>query len=265
MAALGFVVTRHVRSATTNRYWNRCVQCIARVYPECPVVVIDDHSDPAFVSAEAEYPHVTVVPSPYPRRGELLPFVMYVTHRWWPQAVFLHDSVFVHRRVPLQSVLPVMPLWHHEKDQEDGSRVLQVASALLSSTSGRIVRRLRPEPDELRLSWRKDGEPPSTWYALCFGAQCIVTLAFVQHLEATYGLSRLVQVVTTRRDRCAWERVAGALFWEESPALRRLRTPSLFGDIVTKPRAFQYTFDDYERDVAAQALFPPFVKVWTGR
>jgi len=41
----GFIITRHVNSETTNKYWNFCIQSIRRFYPFKKIVVIDDNSD----------------------------------------------------------------------------------------------------------------------------------------------------------------------------------------------------------------------------
>jgi hypothetical protein len=51
----GFIVLRHVNSALTNEYWNECVKCIRRFYPQKKIVVIDDNSNKDFVKADFEY------------------------------------------------------------------------------------------------------------------------------------------------------------------------------------------------------------------
>ena len=38
----GFIITRHVNSPTTNKYWNQCVKCIRTFYPFVKIVIIDD-------------------------------------------------------------------------------------------------------------------------------------------------------------------------------------------------------------------------------
>ena len=41
----GFIMTRHVNSEKTNRYWNHAVRCIKRFYPFRKIVIIDDNSN----------------------------------------------------------------------------------------------------------------------------------------------------------------------------------------------------------------------------
>jgi hypothetical protein len=55
----------------------------------------------------------------------------------------------------------------------------------------------------------------------------------------------------------------GLLFCEEYPKLVNIK--SLFGDIITKNKTFQYNYDQYKVDLKNGKIIYPFVKVWTGR
>ena len=48
----GFIITRHVNSEKTNKYWNKCVRCIREFYPFRKIVIIDDNSNQKFVKSE---------------------------------------------------------------------------------------------------------------------------------------------------------------------------------------------------------------------
>ena len=100
-------------------------------------------------------------------------------------------------------------------------------------------------------------------FNLCFGCQCYIKLNFLEILENKYKITNLINVVNNRTDRCSLERILGLLFCQEYPKL--LKINSLFGDILTKPNAFQYTYDDYKKDLNNKKIMNPFVKVWTGR
>jgi hypothetical protein len=40
MDTYGFIITRHVNSEKTNKYWNNCVMCIRMFYPYKKIVII---------------------------------------------------------------------------------------------------------------------------------------------------------------------------------------------------------------------------------
>ena len=41
MDSFGFIITRHVNSENTNKYWNHCVKCLRTFYPEKKIVIIE--------------------------------------------------------------------------------------------------------------------------------------------------------------------------------------------------------------------------------
>ena len=74
MVNFGFIITRHVNSLKTNKYWNHCIKCIRSLYPLRKIVVIDDNSKKEFLSADFQYKNVEIVETEFHGRGELLPF-----------------------------------------------------------------------------------------------------------------------------------------------------------------------------------------------
>ncbi len=266
MVDLGFVVLRHVRDAQTNAYWNRCVQCLRTWYPDCPVVVVDDHSCAEYVSADSAYDPawVRVVSSKYPPgRGELLPW-LYLAEEPddvfdFDAAVVLHDSVFVHARIPfdrLASSVDVAPLWHFPPDQENAANTHRLADRLRDGAD--LRRRLAaPTASDARLLW--SATPRATWTG-CFGAQVFVRRTYVRQLHRKYGLDRLVDVLRCRADRCCWERLLGCMLAADTNS----PPPSVFGNIF-QYCAWGYTYAQYVEDGRLHRRVPPFVKVWTGR
>lgn len=233
MEDLGFVLTRHVTSEHTNRYWIECCRCIRLFYPTAPVVVIDDASDPAFVKGDLQ-PNCTVVASDYPKRGELLPYLFLKKHRPFKKAVILHDSVFLTAPIPTDTVVDVKFLWHFDRRWE------------CASTQKLLV--LLPEYTALNNIFH------STQWVGCFGVQSVITLDFLD----TLPLELLVDHIHEREDRCGLERIFSLLCHLRRPGI--LHDPSLFGCIHDQPRGWGYTFQEYQRH-------PPGapVKVWTGR
>jgi len=251
----GFIITRHVNSEKTNKYWNQCVKLIRIFYPFRKIVIIDDNSNPNFVNADFKYSNLTIIQSEYHGRGELLPYVYYLKYKWFPNAVIIHDSLFIHFKIPFESLsIPVLPLWHHNYDKENIHNIIRLAAAL---TNNRILFK-KLKNDNLIISFNKTDK-----FNLCFGGQCFIKLSFLELLENKYHISNLVHVIHNRTDRCSFERIIGLLFCQEYQELNSLG--SLFGDIFNQSRAFHYTYDDYIIDLKNKKIKHSFVKVWTGR
>ena len=257
MPDYGFIITRHVNSERTNRYWNQSVKLIRTFYPRRQIVVIDDNSVQDFVKADHNYKNLQVIQSEYKGRGELLPYVYLLRYKWFPNAVILHDSVFVHRHVPFEAIsIPVLPLWHHSYDKENLPNLLRIASGLTNQRH--LINKLNGSSiNILGLTNKLEG------FSLCFGVQTYINLDFLEKIEMKYRISRLVDYVFNRTDRCALERIMGLIFCEEFPRIKAIK--SLFGDIVTQYRSFGYNYDNYLEDIQKGRALRPFVKVWTGR
>lgn len=256
MSQYGFILTRHVNSEKTNRYWNQCVKLIRTFYPFRKIIVIDDNSNQQFVKADHPYKNVTFIQSEYPGRGELLPYIYYLKYRWFPSAVIIHDSLFIHRKIPFETFnMPVIPLWHHNYDKENVNNIARITSTLNNNTN--LIKKIYG-PDMNILGMTKNDK-----FNLCFGGQTYIKLDFLDLLQAKYNINNLVNAVHNRKDRCALERILGLLFCEEYPSLSKIN--SLFGDILAQRRAFDYDFDEYNADLRRRKVLHPFVKVWTGR
>lgn len=264
----GFIITRHVNSESTNRYWNHCIKCIRRFYPHRKIVVIDDNSNQEFVKADFDYMNVEYIQSEYPGRGELLPFIYFLRRRFFEKAVILHDSVFIHKRIAFGKLaIPVMPLWHfdsnHDPHVDNKRNNARIAGYLTNSSD--IVRKLLPgggNPDTVMMT-KMDWKTTNKWNG-CFGVQCFISWGFVKHLEDKYRITNMLNGVVCRTDRCSLERVMGILFNVECP--ETLRIGSLLGDIMKyMPHGYGYTYDEYMNLLREKKVLRPVIKVWTGR
>ena len=255
MESYGFILTRHVNSETTNKYWNNAIRCIRRFYPHRKIIVIDDNSDPSFLNAEYEYRNVEYIQSEFRGRGELLPYYYYLHNKWFANAVILHDSVFFHRRINFESIVgryKAIPIWHFPPDDENKLNMLRIANGMQNKYL--VSSRLN--------SWRNTNIiQGSDWYG-CFGVQSFINHDFLVHLNNKYRFTNLVMHVFTRMDRCALERIFGVMFYTELPGLRISK--SLLGNILTYCR-WGYTYDEYKKGVRTKQLKNSVVKVWTGR
>jgi hypothetical protein len=255
MSNYGFILTRHVNSEKTNKYWNQCVKLIRTYYPLRQIIIIDDNSNQEFVIADHEYKNVTVIQSEYPGRGELLPYIYYLRYKWFPKAIIIHDSLFIHKRIPFETLnMQVLPLWHHIYDKENVNGLLKLASSLKNNHN--LLDKINGSTINI-LGLNKNS------FNLCFGGQAFIQLTFLERLQNKYNINALVKVIRNRTDRCAFERIIGLLFCEEYPEL--INVNSLFGDIMNKYKAFEYNYDEYTVDFQRKKIIYPFIKVWTGR
>ena len=258
MNQFGFILTRHVNSESTNRYWNHSVKLIRTLYPRAKIVIIDDNSNQEFVKADFNYKNVEFVKSEFPGRGELLPYYYYIRNKYFENAIILHDSVFIHKRINFEFLRgeKVMPLWIFEQDAENLDNTLSIARNLnYSYDIGKALRVKDMKTLVLEV-------PRAKWYG-CFGCQAYINHGFLVRLEKTYGISSLVDTVKTRPDRCCLERILGCLFSRENPRVGINK--GLFGSIFKHYRGFEYSFDDYIADLKQGKVAAYSVKVWTGR
>ena len=69
MNSFGFIITRHVNSEATNKYWNQSVKLLRTYYPYKKIVIIDDNSNQDLVKADFDYKNVEIIQSEFPGRG----------------------------------------------------------------------------------------------------------------------------------------------------------------------------------------------------
>lgn len=259
METYGFIITRHVNSAKTNRYWNHCVRCIRNLYPFKKIVIIDDNSNKDYLKSDFEYQNVVIVESQFKKRGELLPYYYFLKDKYFENAVIMHDSVFFHKRLNFEKLvgMNVIPFWHFPADKENAMISVNITSQLTNSFS--IQSKLTYQDTVLGLPQNNQ----NNWNG-CFGCQCFISLKFLTYLENKYHITNMVELVKCRRDRCCLERIFGVLFYTENMAELR-NTKSILGRIHNHYAAFSYTFDKYMNDISKDIIPQHVVKVWTGR
>lgn len=251
----GFIITRHVNSEETNKYWNHSVKLIKTFYPRKKIIIIDDNSDQKFISSEHNYDNLIIIQSEYPARGELLPFIYFLKYKWFDNAVIIHDSVFIHRRIPFEVFkCPVLPLWHHPKDKENVNNIIRIVGNLKNNRT--LYSKINNRNDMI-LGFNDQK------YNICFGCQCFINLRFLERLEFKYKISNLVNVIHCRKDRCSLERVMGLLFNEEYEKLKYIK--SFFGEIRYHHKSFGYHYSEYQNDFNNKKIVHSVVKIWTGR
>lgn len=257
--SFGFIITRCVNSEKTNKYWNQSVKLLRHLYPRKQIIIIDDNSNPEFIKADFEYQNVNIIQSEYPGSGELLPYVYFLKNpSWFDNAVILHDSAFVHKKIAFDKVKePILPFWHFSYDKENVHNILRICSGLKNNY--RLMQLLSQNNHALGVNmniYNTDN------FVCCFGMQAYIKHSFLSSLEEKYGISNLVHFVKTRTDRCAMERIIGLLFCLEHQPLVHYK--SLLGNIQVTGN-WGYTYDQYEEQFKNKKVNKMIVKVWTGR
>ena len=246
---LGFIMLRCVKKAGHNQHWNRCVASINRVYPECQIKVIDDHSNLSHVVSNPKHTNVEVVNSEFsPGSGEMLPYYYYYTlgARWFQQAIILHDSTLVQHRLRNISEHKYVPLWHFDSRQAE-EKVLQ-AKIL---TQCEAVRRVS-------ICTMMENKPAWTG---CFGAMSIIRHAFLTKVLDEESLYRMTQIVRTRHERMAVERVIPCVMYSYDA---RLQKNGVSGCIFRHPRFYGCTYGFYAKNKHPFRRYP-VVKFWSRR
>lgn len=250
----GFIITRHVNSVKTNNYWNHCVKLIRTFYPLTKIIIIDDNSNYEYINSEFNYINVDIIQSEFIGRGELLPYYYFLKHKFFANAVIIHDSVFFHKRINFESFngINVLPFWFFHSDTENLDNTKRIAGKLKNNIL--ISNKLSKDFNVLGMNSDK-------WYG-CFGVQSYINLGFLEQIENKYGITKLISEVNCRKDRCSLERIFGVIFFTESPKL--LNQKSLFGDII-KYEKWGYSYDEYMVNFKKGIIPRAIVKVWTGR
>jgi hypothetical protein len=253
MNSFGFIVTRHVNSEKTNKYWNHCVKLLRTLYPFRKIIIIDDNSNYQYVKAEFNYKNVEIIKSEFPKRGELLPYYYFLKGKYFDNAVIIHDSVFFHKRINFEDFgkINVLPLWFFNSDIENVENTQRIARKLKNY----LALESKLKKDTILLGLRSD-----KWYG-CFGVQSYINLKFLEHIEQKYGITNLISAVNCRADRCCLERIFGCIFFTES---KIANSKSLLGDIM-KYQKWGYTYDEYMEHLKKGTIPRGIVKVWTGR
>ena len=254
MSSYGFIITRHVNSEKTNRYWNHSVKLLKLLYPNNKIIIIDDNSDKNFVKADFDYKNVEIIESEFKGRGELLPYYYYIKYKFFDNAVIIHDSVFFHKKInfDLLNNINVLPLWFFDRDKENLNNTLRIINNLKN--------KILIEP-QLSFNNIVIGLPHNNWYG-CFGVQSYINHGFLLQLQNKYNLTNMISAVSCRADRCCLERIFGCIFYAENPKI--IKPKALLGNIYNYD-TWGLTFDDYMNNLKMNKKIRPIIKVWTGR
>lgn len=240
---LGFVMVRHIQNETTSKYWYKSCQYIRQHYPNAPIVIIDDNSNPQFVHPQLEktIPNLRIIPSEYPRCGEMLGYYYFWKNKWFDKAVVMHDSVFLKKWIDFERYRCVRFLWHFDTKVFDD---VPTETEYLRKVDGPYLRTY---------------ENKDLWNG-CFGVMSVIDHDFLRKIQSIFVL---MDVVKTRPQRSCMERVFAVMCRHHYPELSK--GWSIMGDIRAYPLGWGYSFHTLEAQEKTGMNFPALVKVWTGR
>lgn len=232
MNEIGFIILRHVNNNLTSQYWMYCYDCIRIHYPEYPIMIIDDNSNYKFITEKNLY-KTTIIKGEFPGRGELLPYYYYLHNKLFDTAVIIHDSVFINKHINLK-VDKYKLLWnfeHHWDQHEDETKMIK------SFNNNHLLTFYQNK---------------SLWKG-CFGGMSIITHDYLVEVNNNYDISKLLNYVLVRYNRCSFERVIACLLYSNE------KNETVFGNIH-KYCPWGITF----REISKYDHLP-FLKIWTGR
>jgi hypothetical protein len=237
----GFIILRHVNSTSSNLYWQQAYDCVRKLYPEEPIIMLDDNSRPEFLT-EKVMSNTTLVQSEFPGRGELLPYYYFLKNKWFDTAIILHDSVFLHQHIDTH-VTNYKLVWEFEHSWDNSNNIRRVLGSLDNS-------------QELLEFY----ENKSLWRG-CFGGMAIIAHDYLQKIDTRHSFAKLLEAIQNREDRMAFERVIACMLQIQNPR------QTLLGDIhqyLSRYGGWGYPYSSYLRDKEHLSSFP-IIKVWTGR
>lgn len=244
---IGFIILRHVCSEETDKYWKLCYDTIRVFYQENPIMIIDDNSDPLYIT-EKHLEDTIIVRSEFPQRGELLPYLYYLQNPIADIVMILHDSMFITKFIDFSEVDCYKSLWdfEHTWDQpHDEARIIQVYN------------------NQLLNSFHYSNE---LWYG-CFGGACIITHEFLQFIQSDFDLFKLTDMITCRYHRMSFERVIGCIMQLQYHKFRKMtevgssdKNHAFFGNIHIYTPWASATFSNKH-----EFMHLPIIKIMSGR
>ena len=241
----GFIMTRHVNSIETNKYWNRSVQLLRLYYPENKIIIIDDNSKKEFIKEDFNCENILIIDSEYKGRGELLPYIYFLNNKWFENAVIIHDSVFFHKKYDFNSLIcKMIPLWYFVNNDSEIGVILNIANYLENNED--IIKNI--------INWNDH-----KWVS-CFGVMNFINFDFLKKINNKYKLTNLINVVKTRSHRCALERIFGIIYYIETNEKN-----TLFGLINDSNIPYSLNYDYNYKKYIESFICKDIIKIWTGR
>lgn len=257
-----FILTRHVTSEKTNELWQECVRCIRQWYPKDIILIIDDYSDPTFLSTDSHSPELqenvlNIQSELGPGCGEILAYYYFHKMKIADTAIILHDSFWIQQPIPGLEEMRKDPFFkirylmhfeigHHNLHQETGFL------STLQNSEGIIYHY---------------HHLPLTKYG-CQGIQSVISHQFIVEMQEKYRVFKVCPHIFSRYHRMSMERVFAAICNYMCPELFGTNCISVYGDFFQEYiDKYEYTGYDFflenrEKIAEEKRLF---IKIFSGR
>jgi len=216
---LGFIILRHVNSARSKELWYLSYQCIRKLYPENPILIIDDHSNYNFIDTnlEKQLVNTTIIKNTKVGRGEILPYLYYLENKIAEKIIFLQDSSFITKKIDVSNIKNFKFLWDFRRGHQPTSwyntgRQTNVCKLLLNSNK--------------ILNFMKD---KNKWFPST-GCQCIISYDYLKKINDMYDLKRIESKIITRSQRIDFESVVSIIVFSLEDKVVKTNEKSYFGD-----------------------------------
>jgi hypothetical protein len=239
----GFIMTRHVNSYITNKYWLECVKNIRTYYPDNKIIIIDDNSNYMFIDNEdTVLTNCTIIDSCYIGGAELLPYYYLYKYKFFDKAVIIHDSVFIQKKLNIDNTKKIQFLFDFEHHWDMVKKEIS------------FIKLLNNNSELLQLYYQKH-----LWKG-CFGVMSVINYEFLKLIIEKYNIFILFDYLKNRDDRSSVERVFSVICNCEDKTL--IGNTSIYGNIH-RYIDVGYTYDNYISD--KNKIKHDIIKVWSGR
>jgi hypothetical protein len=235
---MGFILLRHVNTPKSDWFWQESYYAIRKYYPDHKIVIIDNQSNPLFLS-DIPMTNTEIVNSPYDQRGEFAPFYYFLKEKWFETAVIVHDTAYLQRPIPWETEKYRFFWGFHFKDHKVQRR--KEALEMIDSLDN---------ADQVRAFY----DQPEEWCG-ALGSMMSVRHEFLVALEEKYHWTRWIDVIVNKNYREAMERVLPCLMQNESRPPRFVVAIDMFSHLP-----YGLPFDDRHKHRHLDVI-----KVWGSR
>tara|TARA_B110001469_G_C9642343_1_gene323361 strand:+ start:1680 stop:2696 length:1017 start_codon:yes stop_codon:yes gene_type:complete len=213
MNDLGFIILRHVNSARSKELWYLSYQCIRKLYPENPILIIDDHSNYNFIDTnlEKQLVNTTIIKNTKVGRGEILPYLYYLEYKIAEKIIFLQDSSFITKKIDVSNIKNFKSLWQFVHIFDRPQQQKNILPKLVNGSK--------------LIHFANDKRK---WFGST-GAQIIISHGYLKKIDDMYDLKRLEPYIKNRPQRMIFERIIGIILFSLEDKVIQKYEQSYFG------------------------------------
>ena len=213
-------ITRHMDGDITSRYWIHNYHCIRRIYSNVNIIIIDDNSNPEYLVNDGNFSDITfqyineTSMNNFIGCGELLPFYMFYKNPPTTYALFIHDSLFIHK--PIHKFIfesDYISLWSFKSLNWYRQLYANSINILSKFNNGNKLIEIYKQHNV----WEGN-----------FGCMCIVSKYYIELLNSKFNFFEVsIKNIHNRYDRMVLERIIPICYkylHDENP-------PTIFDDI----------------------------------